>query len=110
MRKRIFDGMHKWCHGCKSLTMWLHHPGMQCMRQLAKMEVERENTEMISLFFNLFNKALAKHVDDPNYKFNPTLIMTDEVDANLQGNKDAMGSQYPGKIVTCQWHFKQCAW
>ena len=80
------------------------------MIQLAMMEVERENTEMISLLFNLFNKALAKHVGDPNYKFNPTLIMTDEVGASLQGIKDAMGSQYLGKIVTCQWHFKQHTW
>ena len=74
------------------------------------MEVQRENTEMINLFFNLFNKALVNHVGDPNYKFNPMLIMTDEAGANLQGIKDAMGSEYLGKIVTCQWHFQQCAW
>ena len=72
--------------------------------------MERENTEMISLFFNLFSKALANHIGDPNYKFNPMLIMTDEAYANLQGIKDAMASEYPGKIVTCQWHFQQCAW
>ena len=36
--------------------------------------------------------------------------MTDEAGANLQGIKEAMGEDYPGKIVTCQWHFKQCAW
>ena len=36
--------------------------------------------------------------------------MTDEAGANLQGIKEAMGDDYPGQIVTCQWHFKQCAW
>ena len=65
---------------------------------------------MVTLFFNLFNKALAEHVGDKNDKFNPILIMTDEAGANLQGIKEAMGEDYPGKIVTCQWHFKQCAW
>ena len=72
------------------------------MRQLAMMEVERENMEMIILFFNLLNKTLANHVGNPDYKFNPALIMMDEAGANLQGIKDAMGSEYPGKIVTCQ--------
>ena len=108
--KAYFDGMHRRCRGYKTLTMWVHHPGMRRMRHLATMEVEKENTEMVTLFFNLFNKALAKHVGDENYKFNPILIMTDEAGANLQGIKEAMGEDYPGKIVTCQWHFKQCAW
>ena len=80
------------------------------MRRLATMEVERENTEMISLFFNLFNKALGNHIGDPNYKSNPMLIMTDKVGVNLQGIKDAMGSGYLGKTVACQCHFQQCAW
>ena len=30
--KAYFDGMHRWCHGCKSLTLWVHHPGMRRMR------------------------------------------------------------------------------
>ena len=108
--KAYFDGMHRRCRGYKTLTMWVHHPGMRRMRRLATMEVEKENTKMVTLFFNLFNKALAEHVGDKNYKFNPILIMTDEAGANLQGIKEAMGEDYPGKIVTCQWHFKQCAW
>ena len=72
-KKAYFDGMHRRCRGYKTLTMWVHHPGMRRMRHLATMEVEKENTKMVTLFFNLFNKALAEHVGDKNYKFNPIL-------------------------------------
>ena len=30
--KAYFDGMHRRCHGYKSLTLWVHHPGMRSMR------------------------------------------------------------------------------
>ena len=78
------------------------------MRRLATMEVERETTEMVELFFRHLNKALAKHVKDPNYKFNPTMIMTDEAGANFQGLKNAFGPNFSDRIITCQWHWIRC--
>ena len=69
----FFDGMHSHCRGYKTLTLWTHHPGMHRMNRLATMECKREDTEMVSIFFRLFNEALAKHVGDENYKFNPLM-------------------------------------
>ena len=56
----FFDGMHKHTKGFKTFTLWVHHPGMLRMRCLATMDVKKENKEMVLLFFELLNKALAK--------------------------------------------------
>ena len=47
------------------------------------MEAEKDNTEMLVLFLELFNEALAKFKGHPGYKFNPMGIMCDENGANL---------------------------
>ena len=107
--KAFFNGMHSRCRGYKTLTLWTHHPGMRHMNRLATMECKREDTEMVSIFFRLFNEALAKHVGNENYKFNPLMICTDEAGAILQAIHNVFGKEYLNRIVSCQWHFKQCA-
>ena len=78
------------------------------MKRLATMEVEKENTEMVKPFFDLLNKALQEYISNPNYKFNPCMILTDKVGANLQGIKDVFGPKYLDRITSCHFHFKQC--
>ena len=107
--KAFFDGMHSHCRGYKTLMLWTHHLGMCHINRLATMECTREDTEMVSIFFWLFNEALAKHVGDENYKFNPSMICTDEAGAILQAIRNVFGEEYLNQIVSCQWHFKQCA-
>ena len=92
--KAFFDGMHSRCRGYKTLTLWTHHPGMRRMNRLATMECKCEDTEMVSIFFRLFNEALAKHVGDENYKFNPSMICTDEAGAILQAIRNVFGKEY----------------
>ena len=65
--KAFFDGMHSRCRGYKSLMLWTHHPGMCHMNRLATMECKCEDTEMVSIFFQLFNEVLAKHVGDKGF-------------------------------------------
>ena len=107
--KAFFDGMQSHFRGYKTLTLWTHHLGMYCINRLATMEYKCEDTQMVSIFFQLFNEALAKYVGDENYKFNPLMICTDEAGANLQAIHDVFDEEYLKRIVTCQWHFKQCA-
>ena len=78
---------------------------MQC---LAMMECKKESTEMIEIFFRLFNKALVSFVSDKNYKFNPSMICIDEAGANLQGLRRIFDDEFMHRVVSCQWHFKQC--
>ena len=52
--KSYFDGMHRRVRGFKTLTLWLHHPGMRRMKRLASMDVLRENKEQVALFFSTF--------------------------------------------------------
>ena len=106
----FFDGMHSRCKGYKTLTMWVHHPGMRRMRLLAAMECEREDKYNISLFFQLFNQALQKYSGIEDYKFNPAFICMDEAGANMQAIVENFGQEfYMEKVAGCQWHFKKCA-
>ena len=107
--KAYFDAMHKRCQGYKMMTLWTHHPALRKMQRLATMEVERETKENVALFFKLFNEALSTYVGDPNYKFNPCFIMTDEAGANVQGLHEVFGEEFLERIATCQWHFEECA-
>ena len=103
------DAMHNRVNGYKTLTLWMYHPGMKRVLNLAIMECERENTEMVSLFLHKFNEALADYKQDPNYTFNPYSIMCDENVANQLAIEKVCGKDFLVRVVTCQWHFKQCA-
>ena len=95
---------------------------MQQVVNLAMMDCERENTEMITLFLQKFNEALGNYKQDPNYTFealanykqdpnytsNPYGIMCDENVANQLAIENVYGKDFLARVVTCQWHFKQC--
>ena len=51
---------------------------MKCIMCLATMESEREDTDSITLFLNLFNDVLKAVSGIDNYKFNPIRIMCNE--------------------------------
>ena len=103
------DAMHNRVNGYKTLTLWMYHLGMQWVLNLAIMECEMENTEMISLFLQKFNEALADYKQDPNYTFNPYSIMCNKNAANQLAIEKVYGKEFLTRVVTCQWHFKQCA-
>ena len=44
------DTMHNRVNGYKTLTLWMYHPEMQCVLNLAIMECQRENTDMMFVF------------------------------------------------------------
>ena len=82
---------------------------MQWVLNLAIVECERENTEMISLFLQKFNEALVDYKQDPNYTFNHYGIMCNENAANPLALEKVYGKEFLTRVVTCQWHIKQCA-
>ena len=92
--KAFFDSMHSHCRVYKTLILWTQHPGMHHMNRLAMMECKHEDTEMVSIFFWLFNEALAKHVSNENYNFNPLMICTDEAGDILQAIRNVFGEEY----------------
>ena len=71
------------------------------------MESEREDTESITLFFNLFNEVLTAVSGINNYKFNP-IRMCEEAGADFLGIEAALGKGFCQRL-SCQWHFWQCA-
>ena len=80
------------------------------MKQLASMEVERENADNVELFFNILNEVLREYTKDETYCFNPAMFVTDAAGAIHQGMYRVFGEDFHEKISTCQWHFKRCAW
>ena len=79
------------------------------MQRLATMDCKKESTDMIALFFETFNDALAEVVGKKGYKFNLSMICMDEAGANLQGLRKVYGDKFMERVVSCQFHFKQCA-
>ena len=108
--KLYFDAMHKRVCGFKTLTLWVHHPGLRRMKQLVSMEVERENADNVELFFNILNEVLHEYTKDETYCFSPAMFVTDAAGAIHQGMYRVFGEDFHEKISTCQWHFKRCAW
>ena len=108
--KTYFDGMHKRVRGFKTFTLWVHHPGLRRMKRLASMDCKRETQDMVALFFEHFNSTLQDYTGDPNYQFNPIMLVTDEAGAIHNGLHDVFGFDFLECISTCQWHFKRCAW
>ena len=99
-----FDGMHSGVRGYKTLTLWVYHPRMCKVVLLAVMGTERENTDMVPLFFNLFNQCLKELTGDNSYTFSPHGFMVDEASAI----QVAFGKEMLSHTVTCQWYFKAC--
>ena len=79
------------------------------MNRLATMECKKEDTEMVEIFFRLFNEALANFLGEEGYKFNPMMLCMDEAGANIQGVRNVFGNAFMSRVVSYQWHFMECA-
>ena len=99
------DGMHTRVKGYGTLALWTYHPGLHKVMKLASMECEHENTQFITLFLDLFNKAVQKKTGNPQYKFNPAVFMVDENGANFNAIEKVLGKDVIECTVICQWHF-----
>ena len=110
MEPAYFDGMHSRVKFFVSLTMWVFHPGMRMMMLLATMDTPREHSDDIEIFFFTFNQALADYLSEPEYIWDPFLIMMDHKGANFEALERVYGENFRKyKTVTCQWHFLHCA-
>ena len=69
------------------------------MNCLATMECKKEDTEMVEIFFRLFNEALANFLGEEGYKFNPTMLCMDKVGANLQGVRNVFSDAFMSQVV-----------
>jgi hypothetical protein len=70
------------------------------------MEVENEDTENVTLFWNLFNEVLRKVSGNDSMLFNPTRWCTDMAGANLAGLTVVYGEDVQRRIKLCEFHFK----
>ena len=105
-----FDGMHTRVKFFVSLTLWVFHNAMRMMILLAVMDTPREHSDDIEIFFNTFNEALGDFLNEPEYIWDPFLIMMDHKGANFEALERVYGEDFRRyRTVTCQWHFLHCA-
>ena len=105
---KYLDGLHTRVKGYVTLALWTYHPGLRKVMRLASMECEHENTECITMFLDLFNKALQKKRGNSQNKFNPAGFMVDENGLNFNAIERVLGKDVADCTVTCQWHFMSC--
>ena len=106
----FFDGMHTRVKFFVSLTLWVFHNAMRMMILLAVMDMPREHSDDIEIFFHTFNEALGDFLNEPEYIWDPFLIMMDHKGANFEGLEHVYGENFRRyRTVTCQWHFLHCA-
>ena len=73
-----FDTTHSRMYRFKSIALWLHHPPLAKLICLANMEIRSENTNNITIFFELFNEILQKEMKNPEYKCRVVNISPEE--------------------------------
>ena len=77
---------------------------------LAVIDMRTKTVDDIEIFFDTFNKALADYLEEPEYIWDPYLIMMDHKRANFEALERVYGPDFrKAKTVTCQWHFLHCA-
>ena len=103
------DTMHSRVDKYKNITAWVKNPITRSVMRIATMEVEHENTESLTLFFNLLNEVLQKVSGKPRYKFNPFRFYVDEAGANINAISNVFGKKGLSRVLGCQWHFLKCA-
>ena len=79
------------------------------MMHIATMEVERENTHSLKLFFRLLNEILQKVSGNNTYKFNLYRFYVNEAGANINRISRVFGRKGLSRILGCQWHFLRSA-
>ncbi len=103
-----FDAKHSRVKGFKTLTLWVYHPVMRRVINLASMDVEKEKTEHMTIFWRMWDKCLQQVKNDPSYQFNPKYFICDEAGANFNAIEEVYGKEARKRVYTCQWHFKNC--
>ena len=72
-----FDSTHTQVYGFKAFGLWLTHPAMKQIIQLASMEIQSKNYVHVAVFFKLFNRMLPEIKDMPAM-FKPRYFICDE--------------------------------
>ena len=103
----FFDGKHKRCRDFVTLTASVYNPLLRKQIPLAIMDTESENTECVTLFWNIFQEALRKCLGKEDATFNPIGWCTDMAGENMHGIKDVFGNEALSRIKSCEFHCKK---
>ena len=90
---RTSFGMHTGVKFFVSLTFWVFHPVMRMMLLLAVMDRPRKHSDDIKIFFDTLNKALGDYLNEPEYIWDPFLIMMDHKGANFEALEQVYGEK-----------------
>ena len=106
LENTYFDSTHTRVYGFKTFGLWLTHPAMKQIIQLASMEICSENYVHIAVFFKLFNRMLIEFKGESDM-FKPRYFVCDEGGANYKAIREVYGDGFcKEREKGCQWHFK----
>ena len=80
-----FDTGHPREHGFLTICLWVVHPALAKIVNLASMEIRSKSTDDVATFFTLFNLVLHEVSGDMNKIFIPCCFVCDESSANYNG-------------------------
>ena len=103
----FFDGKHKRAKGYVTLTASVYHPLLRRQIPLATMEAVSENSENVTLFWELLNEVLKKVSNGTTSMFNPLGWCTDMAGSNLSAIRKVFGDSAIDRIKTCEFHFRE---
>ena len=101
------DCKHDRVKKMKTVTRWMHHMQMQKLMCLAVMDINCENTENLTLFWNEFNNMLQELKGDDAYSVNPAGFIVDEHPANWNSIELVFGLDAIARTHSCEFHYKQ---
>lgn len=101
------DATHTHCRDFKTITLWTYHPVLRKLLRIAVMEVEHENTENLTTFWQILNDMLRKVSADSSRVFNPAGFVADEHHANWNSIRHVFGNDAVNRTVSCEFHYRQ---
>jgi hypothetical protein len=101
------DATHTRCRDFKTITLWTYHPVMRRQVRIAVMEVELENIENLTKFWQILNDMLKKMSADSSCVFNPAGFVADEHHVNWNSIRQVLGNDGLNRTVSCEFHYKQ---
>ena len=105
----FFDGKSlKLRKGLKTLTLSVYHPLLRKQLPLAIMDCEAEDTQNITIFWNLLNECIQIESGNSTMKFDPCGFCLDMAGCNRAAGVTVFGQIFLQKIKSCEFHFKQC--
>ena len=90
----FFDGQHSRVKNFKTLSAYVYFPPMRRCIRLASMEIAKEDSQTIALFWKFMNEGIKEVTQGVQTFFNPIKFIIDAAGSNYCGLQDVYSEKY----------------